>query len=480
MERYTGLLGMASVILIAFALSNNRRKINWRTVIVGLLIQFSLGLLLLKIPVTAQAFEIVTMKVKDFLALADVGTAFVWGPLSEGNFVFIINVTGTIIFFSAFISIMYYLGIVQIVINGIAKVMRLLMGTSGSETLSCSANIFVGQTEAPLLIRPFLKNMTHSELNAVMIGGFATIAGGVLAAYIGFGIPANHLIIASVMAAPCALVIAKILVPETEHSETAGDAAMPRIDAGDNILDAAAKGTSDGLKLSLNVVAMLISFIALIALVDWILSGLDVLIDHRLFNSETLKTVGEQTEYVGYFPGSLQTIFGTLFAPLAFILGVPWKEAPLVGNFIGTKICVNEFVAYASLSPHAQQFELLRDLVNQMAAAPNEAAAIFAQAQENIKIVLSAEQQTAAAQMMAQDGILNTGILKTAISEKALVIATYALCGFANFSSIGIQIGGISALEPGRRSDLARLGLRAMIGGVLVSCMTASIAGILL
>lgn len=422
MERLMSLVGIIVILGIGFALSNNKKKINWRTVGVGLAIQFGLGVLLLGVPMTRKPFEWFTTKIAFFLGLSAEGAAFIFGPLadvSQSGFIFAVQVLPTIIFFSAFISIMYYFGVIQVVIQGIALVMRRLMGTSGSETLSCSANIFVGQTEAPLLIRPFLDKMTYSELNAVMIGGFATIAGGVLAAYIGMGIPANHLIVASVMAAPGALAMGKLVVPETEHSETAGNAGLPQIDSGDNVLDAAARGTSDGLKLAVNVAAMLIAFISLIAVVDWVLGEIDAVVDGRILGGVVMATTGE---YAGWFPGSLQTIFGTVFAPFAFLLGVPWSEAPLVGNLLGQKICVNEFVAYFSMQD-----------------------------------------------MMAKD----------LLSDRSIMISTYALCGFANFSSIGIQIGGIGALAPERRSELSRLALRAMVVGALVSCLTACIAGLL-
>lgn len=418
------LVGIICILGIAFALSNNRRRINWRTVGVGLAIQFSLGFLLLYAEFTRAPFQWFTSQVAYFLSMSDKGAAFVFGDLinvEKSGFIFAFRVLPTIVFFSAFIAIMYYLGVVQVVVQAIAVVMRRLMGTSGSETLSCSANIFVGQTEAPLLIRPFLDKMTMSEMNAVMVGGFATIAGGVLAAYIGMGIPANHLIIASVMAAPGALAMGKLLVPETEHSETAGDAALPKIDAGDNILDAAARGTSDGLKLAVNVAAMLIAFISLIAVVDWILGGADKLIDGHLLKGALNEANGE---YLGWFPGSLATLFGWVFRPLAFMMGVPWNETQAVGNLLGLKICVNEFVAYFTMSD------------------------------------------------MIKSGTL--------VSERSITISTYALCGFANFSSIGIQIGGIGALAPQRRGDLSRLAFKAMIGGTLVSLLTASIAGFIM
>jgi len=335
----------------------------------------------------------------------------------------------TIIFFGGFMSVLYYLGIMQRVIEALARFMRWTIGTSGAETLSCTANIFVGQTEAPLLIKPFLDQMTRSELLTIMVGGFATIAGGVLAGYIAMGIPAGHLIAASVMSAPAALVIGKIVFPETEHSTTSGDVRLPEIDVGGNVIEAAANGITDGLKLAVNVGAMLIGFIALIAVVDSLLILLDRLIDGSLmggaYAAYAFDTLWSPVkgEYVGVFPGSLQTLFGSLLKPLAWLMGVPWADAAAVGNLLGIKISLNEFVAYGALGSY-----------------------------------------------------INEG----AMSERAVIISTYALCGFANFSSIGIQIGGISAVAPGRKSDLAKIGLKAMFGGALASWLTATIAGMLL
>ncbi len=371
-------------------------------------------------------------KITAFLGLSVAGAKFLFGNLADNRyffpadgtwpgfgFQFAFAVLPTIIFFSAFMSVLYYLGIIQKVIGAMAKFMHWTLQTSGSETLSCTANIFVGQTEAPFLVKPFLKGMTPSELHAVMVGGFATIAGGVLAGYVQMGIDAGYLIGASVMAAPAALVLSKLLYPETEKSVTAGDVEMPEIPTSDDVVDAAAAGASDGLKLALNVAAMLIAFISLVAFVDMVLLWADGIVDGRVFGG--VQDAVTQ-EYAGFFPGSLRTFFGTLLAPIAFLLGVPWAEAAAVGNLLGVKITLNEFVAYTQLS-----------------------AAVG-------------------------DGSL---------SPRAVLIATYALCGFANFSSVGIQIGGISALEPELRPTLARIGFRALLGGTLASFMTASIAGIL-
>ena len=370
-------------------------------------------------------FAVLGDKVDKFLKLSDLGAIFLFGNLPKTEFTstfgfqFAFAVLPTIIFFSAIMSILYYFGIMQKVVEIMARFMRWTLGTSGAETLSCTSNVFLGQTEAPLLIRPFLNEMTISELHAVMVGGFGTIAGGVMAGYMRMGINPANLIAASVMAAPAALVIAKLFMPETAHSKTAGDVKIPDVGRADNVLDAAARGVGDGLKLAVNVGAMLIAFIALIGLVDVILRYGDRLVDGLLLGGMMNAARGE---YGGIFPGSLKTFLGTLFAPLAWLMGVSWSEADKVGNLIGIKISVNEFVAYAEL----------------------------------------------AKQIAAQE-----------LGAKAQTIATYALCGFANFSSIGIQIGGISALAPGRRSDLSRIAFRAMIAGALVSCLTATIAGLM-
>ncbi|CAM2069897.1 Na+ dependent nucleoside transporter C-terminus [Sulfidibacter corallicola] len=372
-----------------------------------------------------------------FLGFSDFGAQFLFGNLADRNhfgpadpfpgfgFQFAFVVLPTIIFFGGVMSVLYYLGIMQRIIEAMSKFMRWTIGTSGAETLSCSANVFVGQTEAPLLIKPFLMKMTNSELLTIMVGGFATIAGGVLAGYINMGVDAGDLIAASVMSAPAALVIGKIIFPESEHSETAGDVPLPKIDVGDNVLEAATSGISDGFKLAMNVGAMLIGFIALIAVLDSILALFDGLIDGRILGGEyyDYEFTGSSPvtgEYAGWFPGSLQTFFGHVLRPLAFLMGVPWEDAPAVGNLLGVKLSLNEFVAFGSLGHYIQE-----------------------------------------------------GVLP----ERAARIATYSLCGFANFSSVGIQIGGLSALAPERRGDLARVGLRAMFGGALASWTTATVAG---
>jgi len=389
-----------------------------------------------------RLFEALGSRVSAFLNLSDYGARFLFGNLAnpvhffpgDGSlwpgfgFLFAFKVLPTIVFFGGFMAVLYYLGVMQKVIEAMARFMRWTIGTSGAETLSCTANIFVGQTEAPLLIKPFLDKMTGSELLTIMVGGFATIAGGVLAAFIAMGVPADHLIAASVMSAPAALVIGKIIFPEKEHSETAGDVKLPDIKVGGNVIEAAANGITDGLKLAVNVGAMLLGFIALIAVVDVLLNWADSLIDGRLLHgiAITYSSGGMSPvtgEFAGIFPGSLQTLFGTLLRPLAWLMGVPWQDADSVGNLLGIKLSLNELVAYGQLGSY-----------------------------------------------------INEG----AISQRAVVISTYALCGFANFSSIGIQIGGISAIAPQRKSDLAKIGLRAMFGGALASWTTAAIAGMLI
>lgn len=387
-------------------------------------------------------FQNFSGKVAYFLSLSDYGSQFLFSNLADGKhffpgndagwpgfgFQFAFKVLPTIIFFGGFMSVLYYLGIMQKFINALSRFMRWTIGTSGAETLSCSANIFVGQTEAPLLIKPFIREMTISELTTIMVGGFATIAGGVLAGYIAMGVEAGHLVAASVMSAPAALVVGKIIFPEKEHSATAGDIELPKIDVGSNAIEAASNGITDGLKLAVNVGAMLIGFIALIAVIDVTLNWFDSIIDGKILSGTYVayKTAGMSPaggEYLGYFPGSLQTFFGTILKPIAFLMGVPWQDAHYVGNLLGIKLSLNEFVAYGTLGSYIS---------------------------ENI------------------------------LSERGMIISTYALCGFANFSSIGIQLGGISALAPERKSELAKIGLRSMFGGAIASFLTATIAGILI
>ena len=388
-------------------------------------------------------FQSFSDKVAGFLDLSYYGAAFLFGNLVNPEFFFTgdagvwpgfgfqfaFKVLPTIIFFGGFMSVLYYLGIMQRVVLGLSRFMRWTIGTSGAETLSCSANVFVGQTEAPLLIKPFLNKMTTSELLTVMVGGFATIAGGVLAGYIAMGVNAGHLLAASVMSAPAALAVGKIIYPETERSATAGDVDFPPIESGGNVIEAASNGIIDGLKLAVNVGAMLVGFIALIAVADVILNWLDKLIDGALLGGQLVQYGASSglspitQEYSGLFPGSLKTLFGSLFRPLAWLMGVSWQHADEVGNLLGIKISLNEFVAYGTLGGYIQG---------------------------------------------------------DVLDERSQIIATYALCGFANFSSIGIQLGGIGAFIPHRRGELSRIALRAMFGGAIASWLTATVAGMLL
>lgn len=434
MYNLISLVGLFGFVGLGWLLSNNRRKINWQTVGVGLLLQFLLGIIfLLWTPGTVFLHEVSDV-VKEFLGLSFAGSKFIFGELADAQsvegafgvgkgFLFAFQILPTIIFFSSFLAVLYHLGIMQRIVQAIGWVMVRLMKTSGSESLSVSGNIFVGQTEAPLLVKPFLDSMTRSELFTVMVGGFATIAGGVFALYVGildqagFKGSAGHLLIASVMSAPAALVMAKLLFPETEESDTFGRVNLRTEKLASNALDAAATGALDGLKLALNVAAMLIAFLALLAMVNWVLAGFHT---EAWLAADKLRVEGLGQEWSE--PIRLQNILGWVFSPLAAMLGVNWNDIPEVGTLLGTKIAVNELVAYSQLGDYVSQH---------------------------------------------------------AISERSARIATYALCGFANFSSVAIQIGGISALAPGRKRDLASFGIKAMMGGAFASWMTACVVGVL-
>lgn len=394
------------MIGIAFLLSDNKKKVNWKLVIIGVLMQIGFGLLILKWEFGRVIFDWLNDGVTQLLDFTKEGTRFLFGNLLDIDsfgFVFALQILPTIIFFSALMAVLYHIGVMGWIIKILAKVMAKLLGTSGAESLSATANIFVGQTEAPLVIKPFIKTMTKSELLTVMTGGMATVAGGVMAGYVAMGVEAGHLIAASIMSAPASLIIAKIMVPETETPVTKGKVSieMEEIDA--NIIDAAARGTSEGLKLALNVGAMLLAFIALVAMINALIGWVG-----GIFGMDYL---------------SLEWILGRLFAPLAYVMGVPMEDALQAGNLLGQKVVINEFFAYANLG------ELIK---------------------ENV------------------------------ISKRTIIILTYALCGFANFSSIGIQVGGIGSLAPERRKDIAKLGLRALVGGSLAAFMTATVAGILI
>ena len=405
MERLIGIAGILVLLCIALAMSNNRKAISWQLVTWGLGIQILFAIIILKTPVGVPFFGVIDIGIKNLLSFSDAGSDFLFKSFRYGvvedplmNFAF--RILPTLIFFSSLIAVLYHLGIMQFVVKWIARVMQKSMGTSGSETLCVSGNIFVGQTEAPLLVRPFILKMTKSELMAVMVGGFATVAGGVMAMYVSMlgNIPgiAGHLLAASIMSAPAALVIAKIIYPETEASDTFGDLKIALDKKDDNIMEALSRGATNGMKLAANVAAMLVAFVAIIAMVNAILGLIDL---------------------------SLQQILGWIFSPLAWVMGVPWNEAGIIGSLMGEKLVLTELIAFGDLS------ELMTT---------------------------------------------------NSISDRSAIIASYALCGFANFASVGIQLGGIGAIAPERRKDLAKLGLKAMFGGALASWLTATIAGMLI
>lgn len=435
--RFMGVIGCVVIVGLALLMSSDRRRIHWKLVGVGIGLQLGFALLVLKTDAGRALFDATNGVIKQLLSFSRDGARFLFGNLvdnavpvtgadggatammAQTGALFAFGVLPTILFFSMGSAVLYHLGILQKVVQVLAWVMRRAMGTSGAESLAAAANIFVGQTEAPLVVRPFLPKMTRSEIMALMSGGFATVAGGVMAAYVGmlegvFPDIAGHLVAASVMSAPAALVIAKIMLPETEVPETRDGAqvSVERTDA--NVIDAAARGTSEGLQLALNVGAMLIAFTALIPLLNWLLQA----------PSYVFETVGMEGAGELFSSLTLEGILGFAFAPFAFLLGVPWEDAAAIGSLIGSKTVINEFVAYLQLST------------------------------------------------MLEGGQIAHG--------KSVIIATYALCGFANFASIGIQIGGLTVIAPGRRKDLAELGLRAMIAGSLACFMTAAIAGMLL
>ena len=405
MERLIGIAGILVLLCIALAMSNNRKAISWQLVTWGLGIQILFAIIILKTPVGVPFFGAIDIGIKNLLSFSDAGSDFLFKSFRHGvvedplmNFAF--RILPTLIFFSSLIAVLYHLGIMQFIVKWIARVMQKSMGTSGSETLCVSGNIFVGQTEAPLLVRPFILKMTKSELMAVMVSGFATVAGGVMAMYVSIlgDIPgiAGHLLAASIMSAPAALVIAKIIYPETETSDTFGDLKIALDKKDDNIMEALSRGATNGMKLAANVAAMLVAFVAIIAMVNAILGLLDL---------------------------SLQQILGWIFSPLAWVMGVPWDEAGIIGSLMGEKLVLTELIAFGDLS------ELMTT---------------------------------------------------NSISDRSAIIASYALCGFANFASVGIQLGGIGGIAPERRKDLAKLGLKAMFGGALASWLTATIAGILI
>jgi concentrative nucleoside transporter, CNT family len=419
MGRFQPICGLILIASIAYALSTNRKAIRARTLAWGFGLQFLFALIVLKTSVGQAVFETLGAKIRTLLSFSTVGSGFVFGPIGDGavwtrimttvlgpegaryGTIFAFQIAPTIIFISALFAILYYFGIMQIVVRLFALVMNRVLGASGAESLNVAASIFMGQTEAPLTVRPYLARMTESELMTVMTSGMAHISGGIMAAYIAFGIEPQHLLTAVIMTAPGTLMMAKMFVPETGVPETQGSVKLiiPTTDV--NVIDAAGRGTGEGLHLAMNVIAMLISFVALIALVNAALGGIG-----GWFGSPSF---------------SLQMIFGWVFAPIAWSLGVTWKDAGVIGNLLGTRMVLNEFIAFAQLGP-----------------------------------------------------------LKETLDPRSFTVATFALCGFANFSSIGIQIGGIGALVPERRKDLARLGMRAMLAGTLANFASACIAAILL
>ena len=396
------------MLLLAFVFSTNRRAIRVKTILWGLGLQFAFAVFVLRVPAGQRTFQIAKDAVTRLLGYAYAGSHFVFGDLANpgsnlGYFAF--GVLPTVIFIAAFFAVLYHVGVMQIIIRGFAWLMTRVMGASGAESLNVAASIFMGQTEAPLTIRPFLPELTRSELMTVMTSGMAHVSGGIMAAYIGYGIDAGHLLSAVIMTAPGTLLMAKMLVPETEQAKTAGKVVMSaeevEAEKKENLIGAVARGTTDGLHLALNIAAMLISFLALIALIDGMMGGIHT--------------------HIAWFPESLEKTLGWIFAPIAWLIGIPRQDCSTIGSFLGTRMVANELLAYK---------------------------------------MLGAAQKT--------------------LDPRSFTIATFALCGFANLSSIGIQIGGIGALAPNKRGELARLGVRAMLAGTMANLMSASIAGMLL
>src|ERR1700676_1113315 len=415
MGRFNGVLGLLTMLGLAYLFSTDPKAIKLKTVLWGLGLQLSFAVFVLRFPIGRYLFEKAGYYVNLLLNYGFYGWQFVFGELglpgapppgfaaSPEHFLFAFQVLPTIIFIAAFFAVLYHLGVMQLIIRAAAWIMTRIMGASGAESLNVAASIFMGQTEAPLTIRPFLPTLTKSELMVVMTSGMAHISGGMMAGYIQVGgADPKNLLTAVIMTAPGTLLMAKMLVPETEQPLTAGRVEMPPMEKETNLLGAIARGTTDGLHLALNVGAMLITFIALLALLNAIMGGI------------------HNWPHMTWFPESLQTVFGWIFAPVAWLIGVPWHDAAKIGNLLGTRMVINEFVAFGQLGP-----------------------------------------------------------MKASLDPRTFAIATFALCGFANFSSIGIQIGGIGALAPEQRSQLAKFGIRAMLAGTMANLMSASIVGIL-
>jgi len=416
MDRFFGIFGIITILGLAFLMSRNKKAINWRLVGTGLGLQLLIAVLILKVPLGKTIFAKLGEFIKIVLDFANGGGELLFG--SEATSLFAFKLVGTIIFVAVLVNIAYHIGIMQRIVSFVAKIVYKLMGVSGSEALSNVASAFVGQVEAQIMIKPYVSGMTRSELLASMTGSMACIAGGVMAIYISMGIPAEYLLTASFMAAPGALVIAKMVYPETEQSETRGEIKLEVKKTHANLIDAIAHGASEGMRIAVNVIAMLIGFLALIALIDALLGY-------------TGTVMGNIAPYLGItgvnFSGlSLNTLLGSVFSCFAWLMGVPWGEAFTVGSLMGTKMALNEFVAYMNLAP------------------------------------------------------IISGTSDIVLSPKSIVIASFALCGFANFGSVAIQVGGIGELAPNRRADLAKLGIRALICGTMASYLSATIAGILM
>ena len=414
-QRLVGVFGIVAILGIGVLLSHNRRAISWRVVAWGVGLQFGFAVFVLRVPLGHTIFKALGDFITAILSFSYVGSQFVFGEIGKQHsnlgVIFAFQVLPAIIFVSALFAVLYYLGVMQFVVRVFAVMMNKVMGASGAESLNVAASIFMGQTEAPLTIRPFLSKMTQSELMTVMTAGMAHVSGSIMAAYIAFGIEARHLLTAVIMTAPGTIMMAKILEPETAVPETLGGVKVdiPRTDV--NVVDAAARGTIDGLHLMLNVIAMLISFIAIIALINGLFGWI---------HGVNFVMFGWHIDFA-WFPESIQTVLGWIFAPIAWVMGVPWHDSGTIGSLLGTRMALNEFIAYSQLGP-----------------------------------------------------------LKGTLSPVSFTIATFALCGFANVSSVGIQIGGIGALAPDRKHDLARLGFRAMIAGTLANFLSATLAGMLL
>jgi concentrative nucleoside transporter, CNT family len=409
MGRFTGILGLLTMLGLAYIFSTNRRAIRGKTVAWGLGLQIAFAICVLRIDYGRRAFQVLGDAANKVLSYSYFGSEFVFGPLgkqgSSVGFVFAFQVLPVVVFICALFAILYHIGVMQVVIRAMAWAMTRIMGASGAESLNVAASIFMGQTEAPVTIRPFLPDLTRSELMTVMTSGMAHVSGSIMAAYFAFGAEPRHVLSAVIMTAPGTILVSKMLVPETEVPRTAGTVVMPESEEEkekhENLLGAIARGTGDGLHMALNIGAMLIAFIALIHLVDGIMGGIH--------------------NHIAWFPASLEGILGVIFSPVAWVIGIPWRDCHAIGNLLGTRMVLNELVAFTMLGPQ-----------------------------------------------------------KATLDPRSFTIATFALCGFANLSSVGIQIGGIGALAPNRRGDLAKLGIRAMLAGTMANLMSASIAGMLL